>query len=154
MQSLKKMLKSKSHPANLDNLETQTNLMRTNSLNEYLIYNTDQNYSTDKELIKTVVFNSSNYSKDSQLGIYFKSDDNDEIVIDGFKPYTDVIKNYNLSKGMKLISINNKSSETFTYAEAMLLIQYLWKKKQNIYLTFFREKIKKNESEVFEVDKV
>ena len=154
MPSLKKMLKSKSHPANLDNLETQANLMRTNSLNEYLIYNTDQNYSTNKELIKTVVFNSSNYSKDSQLGIYFKSNDNDEIVIDGFKPYTDVIQNYNLSKGMKLISINNKSCETFTYAEAMLLIQYLWKKKQNIYLTFFRDKIKKIESEVFEVDKV
>ena len=62
-----------------------------------------------------------------------------------------VIKNYELTKGMVLLSINNKSCETMNYAEAMLYIQYLWKKKENIYLTFLRQKIKQNNSEVFEI---
>lgn len=150
MNSLKKKIKSKSHPKDLNNIEIQSNLYRTDSLNDYLIYNTDLNYSTNKELIKTQVFSPKHYKKDSQLGIYFKCNEKNEIVIDGFKPYTDVIKNYELTKGMVLLSINNKSCEPMSYADAMLYIQYLWKKKVNIYLTFLRKKIKQNNSEVFE----
>ena len=151
MNSLKKKIKSKSHPKDLNNIEFQSDLYRTNSINDYLIYNTDLNYSTNKELIKTQVFNSKHYKKDSQLGIYFKCNEKNEIVIDGFKPYTDIIKNYELTKGMVLLSINNKSCELMNYAEAMLYIQYLWKKKENIYLSFLRKKIKQNNSEVFEI---
>ena len=37
--SLKKKIKSKSHPKDLNNIEIQSDLYRTYSLNDYLIYN-------------------------------------------------------------------------------------------------------------------
>ena len=156
MKTLKKIMnKSKSHPADLNQLEQVSKLNRTQSVDEYLIYNDQLNESNqNKDHIKTIKFNPQEYVKDSQLGIYFKYTDESDIVIEGFKPYTNSIKNYNLCVGMKLLSINNKSCENLNYSEAMLFIQYLWKQKKNIYLTFLSQKLTKPNSDVFEFDKI